>query len=207
VSARAPIRPVGQSQRGFTLIELLVAMVAGSFLLASLSWTLMSLGRELTVSRMSQSRQELAAVAPIVAGLIDQAMPRGRDEPPIITEPRRLVFITAPPAALGAVGPIRATLTVQSDVQGESLHARFEPVDPVMRFPQEARAERVLIRHYRQIRFDYRMATDKESGLPPRLVTISLVDREGRPARFAATPRLTTSGDCRFDPISMTCRR
>ena len=192
---------------GFTLIELLVAMVAGSLLLATLTWTLASLGRELTSSRRAEPLQQMNAVAPVLANLIEQAFPTAKGERRIVAEPRRLTFVTAPPAALGATGPVRATLSVQAEKGGEALFARFEPADPAAAFPAAARTDRRLIHGYRQIRFGYLMPAEKDSGLPPRLVTIGLVDRAGRIVRIAAAPRLTTSGDCRFDPVSMTCRR
>jgi hypothetical protein len=182
-------------------------MVAGSLLLASLSWTLASLGRELAASRQAEPRQRLAASAATLAGLIEQAIPPAQSDPAIVAEPRRLVFATVPPAALGAVGPVRATLTVRAGARGETLYARFEPTDAAAGFPAAIRADRPLIEHYRHIGFEYRMPEGKDSRLPPRLVTIRLVDTEGRPASIVAAPRLTAGGDCRFDPVSMTCRR
>lgn len=203
------IRPAllrNPAETGFTLIELLAAMVAGSMLLASLSWTLASLGRELRATQEAKPRQRLAAAAPILTSLIEQMMPPTKNEAAIVADPRRLVFVTSPPAALGEAGPVRATLSVRPDAPGESLYLRFEPADGWAAFPPAARTERPLLRHYRQIRFEYRMP-DKEDGLPPRLVTIRLIEQGGGAARLAAAPRVTTSGDCRFDPVSMACRR
>jgi hypothetical protein len=133
--------------------------------------------------------------------------PTAQDEAAIVAEPRRLVFTTVPPAALGAVGPVRATLDIRDRPDGQALYARFEPADPAAPFPAAAREVRPLVEGYKLIRFDYRLADPKDVGMPPRLVTLSLVDRTGRVTRVAAAPRITSSGDCRFDPISMTCRR
>ncbi len=195
------------AQQGFTLVELLVALVAGSMLLASLTWTLTSLGRELRASRLAETAARADAAAPVLAGLIEQMFPAAKDDPEIVAEPRRFAFATLPPAALGAVGPVRATLEVRDRPEGQALYARFEPADPSASFPATAREARPLIEGYRQIRFDYRLADAKDEGMPPHLVTLSLVDRRGRITRIAAAPRITSGGDCRFDPISMTCRR
>ena len=200
--------PSGSStEQGFTLVELLVALVAGSMLLASLSWTLTSLGRELRVSRLAETAARADAAAPVVAGLIEQMFPDAKDETAILAEPTRLAFATMPPAALGAVGPVRATFDIRGQADGQALYASFEPVDPAAPFPAAAREARPLVEGYKQIRFDYRLADPPDQGMPPRLVTLSLVDRNGRLTRVAATPRMNSSGDCRFDPISMTCRR
>jgi prepilin-type N-terminal cleavage/methylation domain-containing protein len=200
-------RPWRSAEHGFTLIELLAAMVAGSLILATLSWTLASLGRELRTSSRTEPRQHLSAAAPVLTGLIEQAHPTAQGEPPIVTRAREMAFVTAPPASLGAVGPVRATLSVRSQNGGDALYATFRPADPSAPFPAAARGERLLAEGYRSIRFDYLVPADKDKNLPPGLVTISLTDRQGRTTRLAAAPRLTAGGDCRFDPISMTCRR
>jgi prepilin-type N-terminal cleavage/methylation domain-containing protein len=197
----------GSAEHGFTLIELLVAMVAGSMLLASLSWTLSSLGRELAASRRAEPRQRLAASAPILVNLIEQIVPPAAGEPDIIAGPRRFVFVTMPPRALGAVGPVRATLSVRADADGDTLHARFEPAQATAGFPAAALSDRPLLEHYRSIGFEYRLPAANDPRPMPRLVTIRLVDDEGRTTRVAAAPRITAGGDCRFDPVSMTCRR
>ena len=194
------------TEDGFTLIELLAAMVAGSLVLATLSWTLTTLGRELRASNDAEARQRLFAAAPVLVRLIEQAQPTAKDEQPIAAESRRLSFVTTPPAALGDAGAVRVELSVRNGAQGESLHARFEDADRRSRLPAAA-TERALLEDYRSIRFAYELPEEKESGLPPRLVTILLTDRAGRTSRVAAAPRLTSAGDCRFDPISMTCRR
>jgi prepilin-type N-terminal cleavage/methylation domain-containing protein len=200
-----PLR--GSAERGFTLIELLVAMVAGSLLLASLSWTLSSLGRELAVSRQAEPRQRLAAAAPMLVNLIERIVPPATDQPALVVEPRRLVFSTMPPHALGATGPVRVILSVRADAGGDSMLARFEPAEAATGLPPAVRSDRPLLEHYRSIGFEYRMPAANEPLPLPRLVTIRLVDKEGRTTRIAAAPRITAGADCRFDPVSMTCRR
>ena len=195
------------AQQGFTLIELLAAMIAGSLILATLSWTLASLGRELRVSTLAEPRQRLSDVAPALTRLIEQAQPTAKGETGIQATPKRLAFTTTPPAALGATGAVRAELIVRAADGGETLFARFASTDPRAPLPAGATVELALIEGYRSIGFGYEMPKDPEAGLPPRLVTISLTDKEGRTSRLAAGPRLTAAGDCRFDPVSMACRR
>ncbi|HMJ92946.1 MAG TPA: prepilin-type N-terminal cleavage/methylation domain-containing protein [Allosphingosinicella sp.] len=195
------------AQQGFTLIELLAAMIAGSLILATLSWTLASLGRELRASTLAEPRQRLSDVAPALTRLIEQAQPTARGETQIVATPKRFAFTTAPPSALGAAGSVRAELSVRSGESGEGLYARFAPADSSAALPPGATAEVPLVEGYRTIGFDYRLPKDNEAGLPPRLVTISLTDKAGRTTRLAAAPRLTAAGDCRFDPVSMACRR
>jgi prepilin-type N-terminal cleavage/methylation domain-containing protein len=193
--------------QGFTLVELLVAMVAGSLLLATLSWTLATLGRELQSSRQALSRQRLEAVAPVLSNLIEQMLPTPKGEERLAAGPQSLTFVTTAPAALGGAGPVRVTLSVRNEAGGQALFARFAPSHEAAPFPAAARAERRLAGGYRRIRFDYAMPADKEAELPPKLVTISLADPDGGLVRLVAAPRLNSRGDCRFDPIAMTCRR
>ena len=195
------------SQQGFTLIELLAAMIAGSLILATLSWTLASLGRELQVSTLAEPRQRLSDAAPALTRLIEQAQPTAKDEARIQANAKRLSFTTAPPAALGTPGAVRAELIVRGGADGDSLHVRFAAADLRTRLPEAATEELVLIEGYRSINFGYETRKDEELGLPPKLVTISLTDKDGRTARLAVAPRLTAAGDCRFDPVSMACRR
>ncbi|HEY5722121.1 MAG TPA: prepilin-type N-terminal cleavage/methylation domain-containing protein [Allosphingosinicella sp.] len=195
------------AEHGFTLIELLAAMIAGSLILATLSWTLASLGRELRTSTLAEPRQRLSDVAPALTRLIEQAQPTAKGETRIVATSKRLAFTTAPPAALGAAGAVRTELIVHAGQSGEGLYARFAPADPRAALPPGAAAEVPLVEGYRAIAFRYEMPKDPEAGLPPRLVTISLTDGSGRTTRLAAAPRLTAAGDCRFDPVSMACRR
>ena len=208
--ATVPIRPTappGHAQQGFTLVELLAAMIAGSLILATLSWTVSSLARELRASTLAEPRQRLSDVAPALTRLIEQAQPTAKDETKIAAGPKRLAFTTAPPAALGATGAIRAELIVRAAQGGEGLYARFAPADPRAMLPAGAAEELALVEGYRSINFAYEMPKDADAGLPPRLVRISLTDKSGRTTRLTAAPRLTAAGDCRFDPVSMACRR
>ena len=82
-------------------------MIAGSLILATLSWTLASLGRELRASTLAEPRQRLSDISPALTRLIEQAQPTAKSEPKIVATAKRLAFTTAPPAALGASGAVR----------------------------------------------------------------------------------------------------
>lgn len=192
---------------GFTLVELLAAMVAGSLLLATLGWCVATLGRELKSSARLEAGHRLDDAAPALAGLIERMLPGFAGGEAIVAEPSRLVFVTAPPAALAASGPVRIALSVRAFEGREALYARFEPADAGAPFAAAARAERRLAEGYGAIRFDYALADPGEEGVPPKLVTISFSDPAGRTVRLAAAPRFNGSANCRFDPGAMTCRR
>jgi prepilin-type N-terminal cleavage/methylation domain-containing protein len=192
---------------GFTLVELLVAMVAGTMLLGSLSWTLATLGRELRASTRAGAGHHLDAAAPMLAGLIEQIVPAPSGRKAVLAGPGSLAMITVPPAALGAIGPVRATLSVRPYQGGAALYVGFAPVDASAPLPAAARAERRLVDGYRRIDFRYALPAAREAHLPPKLVTIGFTDPQGRTVTLAAAPRLNSGGSCRFDPVSMTCRR
>lgn len=191
---------------GFTLVELLVAMVAGSFLLISLSWAVASLGRELRQSRTIETRDRVAAIAPALTALVEQALPTSPGTEPIVVEVDKLAITTAPPDALGSVGPVRLSFLVRKASNLAGLYARFDPADKEAPLPKGAGVEITLIRDQRDIRFEYVRAAGRDARLPPQLVTITFTGQDGRSTRLSMTPRLNSSGDCRFDPISMTCR-
>ena len=211
--AQAPLRQQGftpswrSAQQGFTLVELLAAMIAGSLILATLSWTVTSLARELRASTLAEPRQKLSDVAPALTRLIEQAQPTAKGEAKIVATQKRLAFTTAPPTALGAAGSVRAEFMVRPAQGGEGLFARFAPAVSGAALSPGATAEFPIVEGYRSISFGYQMPKDPEAGLPPRLVTISLTDQSGRTTRLSAAPRLTATGGCRFDPVSMACRR
>lgn len=192
---------------GFTLVELLVAMTAGSLLLVGLGWTVGSLARELGSAKQNETLHQVAAVTPTLTGLIEGALPAMSTGPSIVIDSDRLEFMTVPPRALGAVGPVRLALWVGRDKGLAALHASFEPAEPSGVIPQAAGAETVLVGGLDDIRFEYSRPDGGDGDLAPRLITIYFEDSEGRVIRVSAAPRINSSGDCRFDPISMTCRR
>lgn len=181
---------------GFTLVELLAALVAGSLLLAALSWTMRDMVAELARSDERRAADDLAEIAPTLEALVERADPGAFEG-----SARRMAITVPPPRAAGAAGPVRLVLEVRRDRAGEELLARFEPKEGA--WPAAAR-ERVLAAGWREIGFEY-LAGDPRAGPLPRLVTIRFDDGE-RVRRISAEPRLNSDGACRFDPISMECR-
>lgn len=191
---------------GFTLIELLVALVAGSLLMVSLSWSLSILTRQLAVSKEEERAEKLAAVVPILTDLIEGAQPPGRDRSRFQGDADRLVALVSPPRAAGPVGPLRMTLAVRSDAEGEGLYASFIPTEADSDFPDAARQERPLFEGYKDIHFTYMAPLESRIPRLPRLITLNLMDDEDHVTRIAIEPHIDSDGSCHFDPISMTCR-
>jgi prepilin-type N-terminal cleavage/methylation domain-containing protein len=186
-------------EQGFTLVELLAALVAGSFLLVAIGWSLSSLIRLLPDDAAEARARHLAALAPRLEAMLEQMSPIG-----FAGEAKRLSAGVPPPMAAGPVGPVQMTLSVRREAEGESLHARFEPVARDVRWPAAAREQR-LLGGFRSIRFQFERAEGTVERALPRLVTLSLDDGT-RVRRISASPRLDSDGSCRFDPVSMTCR-
>ena len=191
------------AEHGFTLVELIVAMSIGSLLLASLGWSVASLGRELAGSRALQAEQSLRAAMPAIRHLIEQARPTEPGQSGVIMSPDRYTFVASPPAALGAVGLVRVSIYVEKG-DALALRANFDPVDPQASLPLQARQPVDLVDNLAEARFDFVKAD--EDDRPPRLVTLHLTDRAGRRMRLAVATMINGRGACRFDPISMTCR-
>ena len=182
---------------GFTLVELLAAMTAGSLLLVSLSWAVAGLGQQFQ-QRADPRAAELQALAPLLSGLLAEALPAGAA---FEGDESRLHALVDAPMAMAAGGAARLTLEIRPDRDGESLWARFAPE------AGGAAAEKPLATGYRDIRIDY--AGEAEPGAParlPRLIGFVFVDASGEERRISAAPRVDSDGRCRFDPISMVCR-
>lgn len=176
-------------------------MVAGSLLLASLSWTASSLARRLPAEQETQA--DLGRLAPMITKLIEEAGPsRGRDQ---FGGDAKSLSATVPPLmAVAGAGPLRLTLAVRPHEGGEALFASFAPTNPASLLPAEARGERLLASGFADIAFEYEQGG---KNALPRLITIRFTDESGGSRRISAAPRLNSDGRCRFDPISMTCRR
>lgn len=188
---------------GFTLVEVLVALVAGSLLLVALGWSVGSLGRELRVSNEMEATTHLSKMAPVLTRSIEQAIPVSSPKD-FVAEARRLSIVTAPPGSLGATGPVRATFRVVERDGAAELRAAFVPTKAT-RFPRELAADRLLVGGFKAIRFEYLSPRDEAGANLPRLVTIHFTEPDGQTMSLSAAPRTNSSGNCRFDPISMTC--
>lgn len=196
-----------KEEAGFTLVELLAAMIAGSILIVSLGWSVSTLARDLRPSAGALQEARIAALAPALTALIEQAQPPGRDGAGFSGTPDRLEAVVPPPMAAERAGPLRLSLSAASDpAGGYALLARFEPLDPAAAFPAALRVERPLLGGLRSIRFDYVRSDKAAAPRLPLLVTLTLVTARGDERRISAAPRIDSDGRCRFDPISMACR-
>lgn len=193
-------------EAGFTLVELLAAMVAGGLLLASLGWTVSSLGRELARSRDADATGDAAATAALLVTMLEQAYPVAKDGSGFEGHGDGLTALVPPPMAAGDAGPMRLTLRVAPAKGGEGLFARLEPVQPGSAFPAALTGERMLLGGYRAIRFDYADGPAEAPPRLPRLIGLTLTAPDGAVRRISAVPRIDSDGRCRFDPVSMECR-
>lgn len=188
---------------GFTLVELLAALVAGSFVLAGLSWAVASLGREVRLSAADKANDRLAAAAPVLVRLIEGAMPSRPGERQL-AKPDRLELLTQPPQALGHAGSVRAILSVARGPQGSQLRLVFGVESPGS-LPSAVFGDAVLLDGFSRIELHY-FGLDPQAEFPPRLVTVAATGSDGQTRRISASPQINSRGGCRFDPISMTCR-
>lgn len=191
-------------EEGFTIIELLAAMVVGSLLLVALSWSVGSLARELRASS-EKPKQHLEKRASSLTTLIEQALPQKDGATAIVAERERLIVVTPPPAALGASGPLQLTLRVESRGGGQALIAQFKATGDGTPLPAPANDDLPLVQGYREIWLDYARGSEGRAS-QLRRVTINFRDDKDEVTRLSAIPRTNSSGACRFDPISMSCR-
>lgn len=195
-----------KGEKGFTLVELLVAMVAGGLLLASLSWAVATMAHELRGSRIDTKVAQLQALSPVLTRLVEGAYPPGDDGSKFTASPTGLIALVSPPEVAGPIGPLRLTLDVRQTAAGKSLEALFAPVDPTEAWPPLLRKAQPLAKGWDDIRFEFRALPQTDRPRLPALISIVFIDGDIE-RRIAIAPRLTTDGSCRFDPISMECRR
>jgi len=186
-------------QRGFTLVEVLAALVVGGLLLASLSWVLADLGKGLRATDRHDELAQLETIAPLLKTLLESALPSSQDEPQTTT-PDHVVLTIAPPQALAGAGPLRLDLTVDRTRAGVALVARFAAADGAP-LPQGFAARQVLATGFRRIDIA-RSDTSAAYGT----MTLTFTPKAGDPVSIVAEPRLSSDANCRFDPISMSCR-
>jgi prepilin-type N-terminal cleavage/methylation domain-containing protein len=186
-----------KQENGFTLIELLAAMVAGSFLLVSLSWSVSSLTRQLPVPPETVQLRQIEALAPALSGMLERIRPSTPQQPSFAGDAAHMSAIVPPPMAMAGAGPLRLSLNVRASGEGQALHMSLAPIEG------GAARESVLAEGFRKIQFSYAGA---EPPSAPRLITIAFTGGNGVTRHISARPRLDSDGRCRFDPISMTCR-
>jgi prepilin-type N-terminal cleavage/methylation domain-containing protein len=188
---------------GFTLIELLVAMVAGAMLLGSLSWVLATLGRDYGTKTSNKELNQLAALEPALTRMIEaMAVPLAGEPIPSAVQ-NELRFTTSPPQAMAAVGNVNTQLSVTQQADGAALQLTLAPTVAGSFFARDE----MLATGLKSITIETQPRNGSGEPRLPGLVTISFATKQGEVARISAVPRQTISGTCRFDPISLTCRR
>ena len=182
---------------GFTLIELLVAMTAGALLLASLSWAISRLNRDVLQMKRGSSTRQLLTVSDRLATLISGARAGPNDQ--ITLTDRNLSFVTNPPLSLGAIGLVNAELNVAGRRGDQSLELSLK--DDLGRTVGPARPS-VLLSRQQEVRF----AWADDNAAQEKVVAIHVEDPQGEPHDIVIALRITGDGACQFDPISMACR-
>jgi prepilin-type N-terminal cleavage/methylation domain-containing protein len=193
-------------EQGFTLVELLVAMVAGSFLLASLSWAIAMLGRDLKVDTDASVSGEIARITPMLKSMLESAALPMADGSGFEGTPTGLVATVPPPRSTGSTGSMRLTLRVAASSKGHDLVARLAPLDLTAQWPATMAADNILATGFDDIRFEYRQRDMSDGPRLPALIVI-IFTRGAAQARIAIAPWITASGSCHFDPISLECRK
>lgn len=187
---------------GFTLVELLVAMVAGSLLLASLTWMLGSVTRIFKAQPADLVIRQVGDLAPILSRLIAQIPPPDQDIAPMDVSAEAMTFMSTPPQALAADGLMKVTLKTERRTDGLALVGQFDG----MRKGQTWSRSDTLAHGFSAIAFEARWPNEPGAPRLPSLLSLRFATPDGRTARIVAAPRLNGGGTCRFDPISMTCR-
>ena len=193
-------------ERGFTLVEVLAALVVGGLLIAELGWTMGGLGDELHARPKHPELAAVRVIAPPLSALLTGALPPTPGGAGFDGDRDYLKFHTAPPAALGAIGPMTAELRVRATATGRGLFLQLTPDMRGDHLPGAVTDERRLADGFAEIDFSYETRPRPNAATLPRLITISFTAKDGRTAKIVAAPRLTSDGNCRFDPISMACR-
>jgi prepilin-type N-terminal cleavage/methylation domain-containing protein len=193
-------------QAGFTLVEMLFALVAGSLLLITLGWAIRGLEDQYRRHAGISATEKLEAIAPFVDAEIARALPPANGGAFAGNE-AALELTGPPPKALGAMGPLRLTLSVVAESSGKALVARFAPMTAEQSLPASATQPVTLAEGFRDIRFSYLRRSTDDATMLPRLVTLQFQDQSGTILPLGVEPRITMGADCVFDPIAQACRR
>jgi prepilin-type N-terminal cleavage/methylation domain-containing protein len=188
---------------GFTLVEVLVALVVGGLLLAALTSVVGGLAQDLKKTEAVNGLAELQAVTPTLRKLIENAIPT--DEPNSI-EPDELELTVPPPQALGPIGPLKMELMVRRSGKGEGLFAAFDSAASHADLPAAVRQRQLLVDGFSSISIDAQNAASTPANRLPRLIRITFANRGEDPVILTFQPRISATGACRFDTISMNCR-
>lgn len=185
-----------QSEAGFTLIELLVAMTAAGLLLASLSWSVSRLGRQLNPAENRLPEDEVAAFEPVLQSLVAGA--HADDGEALVFSRNELRFVAAVPQALGGRGDADVSLRVGGSSGARFLEGEIKPQaegNTPAQFRMSGRWDAIGIEPLKS------EAGDRDNA------GVRLDFRKGdRTVSLAASTKINTAADCVFDPISMACR-
>jgi prepilin-type N-terminal cleavage/methylation domain-containing protein len=182
---------------GFTLIELLIAMTAGALLLASMSWVVARLSRDMRQSKLGAPERELLTVSDRLASLIATARAGPGDD--ITLSDRQLSFVADPPLSVGPVGLVQAELRITGRPTNQQLELSLR--DGLGRTIGESRPS-ILLRDQQQMRFEWA----GETGAAGRVIAFRTVDAEGKAHALMLPLRINGDPNCQFDVISMACR-
>lgn len=182
---------------GFTLIELLVAMVIGSLLLASVSWIVSTLAREVQKDRDTRTARNLTGARPILASLFANALQD--DIHQVEVKPDFIALDRPMPQAAGrGVGVL--------ELKAEKMGKVARLVARVRGFG-EARGSigTPVLEGARDIRFE---GIEGEGEDASRLQAVRMTVRslDGKEDRLVFPLHVISDGSCVFDPISMACR-
>lgn len=191
---------------GFTLVELLAAMVAGSLLLVAVGAATGSLTKEARKGEAEKDATKLARVAPVLDRLVTSLQPGESDDPGIDISTKSLSGDITPPDALGSVGTVHMALDVKHDAGGDALVLTLTPSDPAMPLPGVASQPIKLVEGFRSISFDARGVSTQAYDPSDGPIVMHFDSARGSDRTLAFNPKVTTSGTCRFDPISLACR-
>ena len=196
-----------KGEQGFTLVELLVALVAGGLLLALLGAMTGALGAEVRRAARDDRFSEIAAAGPLLDHLLAGAMPAPGSRQAIEADAGHLSTYVDPPLSRRGAGLMRLDLAVVHEADGEALQLTLSPADPSDGAPPGS--VHLLVHGMKAIEISTDDAVKPDAGNAvrlPRLVTIAFTTPAGETWEAAVEPRLSGSGGCRFDPISLTCR-
>lgn len=186
------------NEKGFTLVETLVSLVAGSFLLGSISWVIAGVGDDLRSMEQSQDGLKASQAADLLNDILSDARFLDVNSAALPRSSSELKFRTPAPLALGRSGYLGAQLIVVGNRDDRTL---------VLQWPEGNLPETILLSAKQDIELRYTATSDSNGPQFLKKIEISIEDREERdPQIISVRPRINAVGACIFDPISQQCR-
>jgi prepilin-type N-terminal cleavage/methylation domain-containing protein len=191
---------------GFTLVELLAAMVAGSLLLVAVGAATGSLTKEARKGATAKDASKVARLAPTLDRLVTSLQPGEGDNSGIEISTKSLSGDIEPPDALGPVGTVHMALDVRREPGGDALVLTLTPIGPATVLPKAVSKPIKLVDGFKSISFDTPGASAQAYDLSDGPIVLHFEGAKSVERTLAFSPKATTSGTCRFDPISLACR-